>query len=47
MQDPDAPLVLGADLLGRELAGRNLRGRTLGEELGEETSILAFLRHFG
>jgi hypothetical protein len=34
-------------LLAQPLAGRRLRGRTLGEELGGESTLVVFLRHFG
>jgi len=40
-------LTIDEDLRTLAVRGRNLRGATLGEELGEETTILAFLRHFG
>jgi hypothetical protein len=36
-----------AELLQRPIEGLNLRGRTLGEELGDEATVLAFLRHLG
>jgi hypothetical protein len=39
--------TLPEDLLERPVEGRRLRGRTLGEELGEEATLVVFLRHFG
>ena len=38
---------LPEELLARPLVGRQLRGRTLGEELGGDLTLIAFLRHFG
>ena len=40
-------LRIDDDLRGASIQGRNLRGSSLGEELGEETTLLAFLRHLG
>ena len=40
-------LTIDADVRALPIEGRNLQGATLGEELGEEPTILAFLRHFG
>jgi len=40
-------LSIDPDVLGLAIRGRNLRGATLGEELGDDTTVLAFLRHFG
>jgi hypothetical protein len=39
--------TLPEGLLERPVEGRRLRGRTLGEELGEEPTLVVFLRHFG
>jgi hypothetical protein len=38
---------LPSDLLGRPMQGRHLKGRSLGEEIGEEPTLIVFLRHFG
>jgi hypothetical protein len=38
---------LSADVLEGPVRGRRLRGRTLGQELGDETTLVVFLRHFG
>jgi hypothetical protein len=39
--------TLPSDVLARPVQGRRLKGRTLGEEIGEEPTLVAFLRHFG
>lgn len=36
-----------APLLARKVEGRNLRPGTLADQLGDEPSLLVFLRHFG
>ena len=41
------PTPLPAELLETPLRGRHLRGVTLGAALGEEPTLLIFLRHFG
>jgi hypothetical protein len=35
------------DVLARPITGISLSKQTLGEELGAETRLLVFLRHFG
>jgi len=35
------------DVLARPIAGLSLAGKNLREELGAETQLLVFLRHFG
>ena len=40
-------MQLSDEILSRKITGRNLKTSTLGEELGDETRVLVFLRHFG
>lgn len=44
---PDREGVVPPDVLDLTVRGTNLRAGTLGEELGGETTLLAFLRHLG
>lgn len=39
--------TLSAPTLALALRGRHLRGATLGEELADEPTLVAFLRHLG
>jgi hypothetical protein len=39
--------MISADVLDRPINGLNLRARTLRGEIGEQTTLLVFLRHFG
>lgn len=39
--------VIRPDILARPIVGIALTGTTLREELGSETRLLVFLRHFG
>ena len=39
--------TLPHELLSRSVRGRNLRGDTLGGALGDDATLLAFLRHLG
>jgi hypothetical protein len=38
---------LPPDVLKRPVNGRNLNGATFGEALGDDPTLVCFLRHFG
>lgn len=39
--------MLTNEILARPVAGSNLTGDTLGREIGDQLTLLVFLRHFG
>jgi hypothetical protein len=44
---PEAKRVIPAEVLDLPLEGLGLAGQTLREQVADEATVLAFLRHFG